>query len=172
MSKSRSLLLGLAASLLLATPSFAADVKVAGMTFSAPKAFTAEEPSSRMRKAQFSVGKGEAAGEITYFHFGPRSGGVAANVKRWFASFKEGADEINAKQEKAKAGDIPVTFVSANGTFMKGPPLGDKVAMPNYALLGAIVESKQGAIFIKFTGPKATVDANAKAFRKMVTEAK
>lgn len=172
MSKPRSLLLGLLASLALAAPSFAGDVKVAGMTFSAPKAFTAEEPSSRMRKAQFSVGKGDAAGEITFFHFGARSGGIDANVQRWFRSFKEGADEINAKQEKAKAGEIPVTIVSANGTFMSGPPLGEKVPKANYALLGAIVESKEGAIFVKFTGPKATVDANAKAFRTMVTGAK
>ena len=37
-------------------------------------------------------------------------------------------------------------------------------AVHNYRLLGAIVEGPGGNVFIKFTGPGKTVEANRKAF--------
>lgn len=152
---------------------WAEPVEVAGLTFSPPEAFQAGKPSSPMRKAQFAVGEGEKAAEIVFFYFGSGgAGGVDANVKRWYAQFKEGQDAINAKTEKAKAGEVPVTFVSAEGTFLSGPPGGQTVEKPGYALLGAIVEAKGGAVFAKFTGPKETIEAHAEAFRKMITGAK
>ena len=40
--------------------------------------------------------------------------------------------------------------------------------MPDYRMLGAIVEGPQGSIFIKFTGPAKTVAANRAAFDKML----
>lgn len=160
--------------LLLAAPLAPADpVGVAGLTFTPPEGFEAVEVRSPMRKAQFNVGDGEAQGEIVFFYFGPGgAGGVDSNVKRWFGQFKEGPDAIGAKTEKTKAGETPVTLVSAKGTFLSGPPRGPAVEKPGYALLGAIVEAKQGAIFVKFTGPAETVEANREAFRKMITSAK
>ena len=169
----RVLLLCFLASLAAFSPATGADFTVAGMKFTPPEGFKSVKPKSSMRKAQFSVGVDAGAGEIVFFYFGAGgAGGVEANVKRWLGQFKEPKDKLNAKTEKAKAGETPVTFVSAEGTFMAGPPRGTPVANPGYALLGAIVESKQGAIFAKFTGPKATVKANTEAFKKMITSAK
>ena len=143
------------------------------MKFTAPAAFRNLKPASAMRKAQFSVGVDAAEGEIVFFYFGQGgAGGVQANVDRWYAQFQEDKDKINAKTEQAKAGEIPVTFVSAEGTFLSGPPRGTPVPKPGYALLGAIVEAKAGAIFVKFTGPKATVTAHTEAFKTMITGAK
>ena len=151
----------------------AGEFKVAGMTFAGPKEFASVKPTSFMRKAQLKVGVDAAEGEIVFFHFGPRGGGgLQANIDRWFGQFTEPKAEIKAKTEKVKAGEIPVTFVSAEGTFKAGPPRGPVVEKPGYALLGAIIESKEGAIFAKFTGPKATVSAHAATFKKMITGAK
>ncbi|MFM1560196.1 MAG: hypothetical protein VCA73_09565 [Roseibacillus sp.] len=151
----------------------AAEFEVAGMKFSAPKEFTAVKPKSAMRKAQFAVDQLAMKGEIVFFYFGPGgAGGVEANVKRWLGQFDEPKEKLNAKTEKTKAGDVAVTFVSAQGTFLTGPPGDVPILIPGWALLGAIIESKQGAIFAKFTGPRATVEANSKAFRKMITAAK
>ena len=97
---------------------------------------------------------------------------MEANVQRWLGKFVEAKDQINAKTEKAKAGETPITFVSAEGTFKAGPPRGPVVQKPDHALLGAIIESKEGAVFVRFTGPKATVKAHAEAFKKMITSAK
>lgn len=154
-------------------PASAAEFKVAGMTFDAPKEFVSVKPSSFMRKAQLKVGVDAGEGEIVFFHFGAgAAGGVQANVDRWFGQFIEPKEEIKAKTEKGKAGEIAVTFVTAEGTFKSGPPRGPVVEKKGYALLGAIVEGKQGAIFVKFTGPKATVTAQSAAFKKMITTSK
>ena len=158
---------------LLAVTAEAEEFKVAGMNFSTPPGFTPVKPSSFMRKAQLKVGVDAGEGEVVFFHFGPRGGGgVEANVQRWFGQFKEPRTEIKAKTEKGVAGKIPVTFVSAEGTFKSGPPRGPIVEKPGYALLGAIIEGKEGAIFAKFTGPKATVMAFSNAFKGMITAAR
>ncbi|MBT44172.1 MAG: hypothetical protein VYA46_08480 [Verrucomicrobiota bacterium] len=159
--------------LLLCSPANAGEFKVAGITFAGPKEFVSVKPASFMRKAQLRVGVDAAEGEIVFFYFGPRGGGgVQANVDRWFGQFTEPKAAIKAKTEKAKAGKIPVTFVSAEGTFKAGPPRGPVIEKPGYALLGAIIEGKEGAVFAKFTGPKATVSAHATAFKTMITGAK
>ena len=169
----RSLLLAAAISTAATTTLPAGAVKVAGMNFTTPEAFQADEPSSFMRKAQLKVGEGKEAGEIVFFHFGAGGGGgVDANVKRWLAKFQEPQDQINAKTEKTKAGEVPVTIVSADGTLNVGPPRGPADYKPAHALLGAIVEGKEGAIFIRLTGPTKTVKAHTEAFKKMVTGAK
>ena len=158
---------------LLPAVTVAEDFKVVGMAFSPPGGFVSVKPSSFMRKAQLKVGVDAGEGEVVFFYFGPRGGGgVEANVKRWFGQFKEPEAEIKAKTEKGAAGKIPVTFVSAEGTFKSGPPRGPIVEKPGYALLGAIIEGKEGAIFAKFTGPKATVMAFSNAFKGMITNAK
>lgn len=148
----------------------AEDFKVSDLTFSKPEAWKAVQPKSMMRKAQLAVGED---GEVVFFHFGAGgAGGKQANIDRWLGQFKEGKDAINAKTEEAKAGEIPVTIVSANGTYLAGMPGRPKVEKADHALLGAIIEAKAGFIFVKFTGPKATVDAAAKDFKAMVTGAK
>ncbi|MBT6103174.1 MAG: hypothetical protein HOH62_04650 [Verrucomicrobia bacterium] len=43
--------------------------------------------------------------------------------------------------------------------------------MPNSGLLGAIVEGKQGAVFIKATGPKAIVKSTENDLKAMVSKA-
>ena len=166
-------LLAVASTLLSLCPALADEFKVAGLTFNGPEQFVSVKPSSFMRKAQLKVGVDAAEGQIVFFHFGPQGGGgLQANIDRWYGQFTEPKKDTNAKTEKSKAGEAAVTFVSAEGTFKAGPPRGPIEEKPGYALLGAIIESKQGAIFAKFTGPKATVSAQAAAFKKMITEAK
>ena len=165
----RIALLSLAA-LALVTTARAEDFKVSDLTFTKPEAWKAVPVQSAMRKAQFSVGE---EGEVVFFHFGPGgAGGKKANIDRWFGQFKEGPEAINAKTEELKAGEIPVTVVSANGTFLAGRPGKAKTGMPGYALLGAIIEAKAGAIFVKFTGKKETVEGAPADFKAMVTGAK
>ena len=65
-----------------------------------------------------------------------------------------------------------VTYVTAMGTFMKGPPFGgNKVPVPNSGLMGAIINGKQGAVFIKATGPKNIVKSAEKEMKAMVIKA-
>ena len=145
-----------------------------GISFEGPIDWLWQKPTSSMRKAQFVVKNKEGkAAEVVFFHFGPGgAGGVAANVKRWLGQFKEPADQLNAKTVIETINGTKVTYVTAVGTFMKGPPFGgNKVPVPNSGLLGAIVEGKQGAVFIKATGPKAIVKSTEKDLKAMVSKA-
>ncbi|MBL9127185.1 MAG: hypothetical protein JNL97_06045 [Verrucomicrobiales bacterium] len=51
-------------------------------------------------------------------------------------------------------------------------PGGPQTPKPGFALLGAIVEDPAGSVFVRFTGPKALVDAGTAEFKKMVASAK
>jgi hypothetical protein len=43
--------------------------------------------------------------------------------------------------------------------------------MPNYALVGAIIEAGEGDVFVKMTGPKALAKSATADFKKMVESA-
>jgi hypothetical protein len=52
---------------------------------------------------------------------------------------------------------------------MGGPTAPSTRALPNYRLLGAVVEGPGGnTIFVKFTGPAATVASNFKHFEQLL----
>jgi hypothetical protein len=44
--------------------------------------------------------------------------------------------------------------------------------MENYALLGAMVEGPEGLIFVKMTGPKATITESREKFLSFIESAK
>jgi len=161
------------ASLAFASSSMAEDGKtfeVAGLKFTAAASWKEQAPTSAMRKAQFKVGDGE----MVVFFFGKgQGGGVEANVARWLGQFEEPKEQLNPKSEteEVAGGKAKVTTVSANGTFLSGPPFGKKIPKADYALRGAIVECEGGPVFLKLTGPKKKVEGEAKAFDKMVRSA-
>jgi hypothetical protein len=139
------------------------------LTFSRPAEWTWQQPTSSMRKAQLSAPGKDGAADVVFFYFGPGgAGGVQANVDRWIGQFKE----LNKKEITSNTtGGVNVTYVEAEGTFMDGPPFGEKVAKEGYGLLGAIIEAKGGAIFIKMTGPEKTVSKSKGDFVKMTEKA-
>jgi len=143
---------------------------VAGYMFSSPAGWKASPPSSSMRKAQFAApGNSGQAAEVVFFYFGTGgAGGVKANIDRWMGQFKNAE---NKKVEGKTVGGTKLTYARATGTFMSGRPFGPKTPKEGYALLGAIIEGKQGAIFVKMTGPEAAVKANSDKMKAMVESA-
>ena len=153
----------------------------------APKAFAVGEfnfvrpanwewvPStSAMRKAELKVeskDKKEKA-EVIFFHFGESNGGgTQANVDRWLAQFKEPREKLNSKVDAAKINKRTVTFVQAEGTYMSGMPGGPKTPQPNAMLVGAILESDKGNVFVRMTGPALVVKEAQGEFKKMIESA-
>ena len=157
--------------------SFAADEKfqVSEFTFTKPSSWKASElPPGGMRKAQLLITdeKTKQTADVVFFHFGAAQGGdVQANVDRWLGQFQEPRDKINAKVEKGNAGSMKITWVEAEGTYMSGMPGGPKTPMPNSALRGAIIESDQGNVFARLTGPRDLVKSSAADFKKMIESA-
>jgi hypothetical protein len=126
-----------------------------------------------MRKAQLSVPGADPskAADITFFHFGPSGGGdIDSNVQRWLRQFQSpaGVEKVEAKE----LGGRKTTLVSTEGTFSSGMPGAATAPLSDYALLGAILEDAGGNVFVKMTGPKATVQAAREKFLEFLASAK
>lgn len=105
--------------------------------------------------------------ELAVFFFGAGSngGGKDANIERWVGQFE---GEPEKKIEDKTYGDKEVTFLEAKGTFLEsmggGPFSGPKTPKEGYMMLAAILPSDQGWVFLKTTGPEASVLAMKDAF--------
>ena len=156
---------------------FAADAakpvvfKVSVQSFTAPATWKSTPTESRMRAAQFTVlGKVKAdAAECVFFYFGPgQAGGAQANLQRWVQQFAADPKPV-IKTEEVRHGKTPVVYLFVEGTFMSGPPFGGaKMPKKDYGMSAAILATEPGYIFVKMTGPKATVEAARADFKKMI----
>lgn len=143
-----------------------ATFPVSNFTFTRPADWTWIPTTSTMRKAQLKVG-GENGADVVFYFFGPNSGDVKSNTDRWLKQFdgKAGAEKV----ESIEAGATKITLVSTEGTYHSGMPGGPTTPMNDYALLGAILESGEGNVFVKMTGPAEIVKAKRQQFIDFVS---
>lgn len=145
--------------------------------FAVPATWRSVTPASTMRKAELVAPGPEGTGKagealVTVFHFGPGQGGtVQQNVDRWFGQFDGDNDAKGAATAKETVGTVPVTFVRARGTFQSGMPGQPTTPIQGQALLGAILESPNGDVYLKMTGPAPTVEKAEPAFVQMIRAA-
>lgn len=142
----------------------------AGVQWKAPTSWKAL-PERPMRAATYSVPGTPEAGECAVFYFGKgQGGGTEDNIKRWEGQFVE--KSTPTKRTQGTAAGHKVTYMDVSGTYAWSPsPMApQKVNKPDYRLLGAIVETPEGSVFFKFTGPSKVVAAHEAAFRKMIQE--
>jgi hypothetical protein len=164
----------LSASTLLRASDAPATFAVGEFLFTRPADWQWIETSGGMRAAELRITGTDASqmASVTFFHFGAgMGGGVDANVARWLGQFAESPDVLKPSIDKGLMGAVPITFVKARGTFNSGMPGQPTTPMPDYALHGAILESKQGDVFVKMTGPSAIVDSAGAAFDKFIKDA-
>ncbi len=147
---------------------------VGAFTFKRPAAWAwVALPPSSMRKAQLRVpdpaNPGGPGAEVAFFNFGAgQGGGVDQNISRWVGQFDK-PETLQPVLEKAEIKGTKVTRIRVeSGTFSSGMPGGPTTPMQNYGLYGAILESPQGDVFIKMTGPAALVKAAAADFEGLV----
>ena len=151
--------------LLLAAPALAGPVE-----FAPPKEWKKEEPTSKMRKFQWSVPKAEGDdrdGLVVVYYFGRSGGTVEDNIKRWKEQVTQGEGDPAPKKTERTCGGLKVTVYDQVGTYAPpafGPHAPKEEPRPNTRVFNAVVESGEGSYFVKFAGPKATVTKNEKAF--------
>lgn len=142
------------------------------VTMQVPKAWQERATQGSMRAAEFAIpGKDGEAELIVYFFGAGGAGGVDANLQRWHGQFqgKDGA-AVTPKTEKKEVAGMPVTLTEVQGHYvaamMPGAP--EKHDKPDHALLGAIVETKQGPYYFKLVGPSKTVAAIRGDFHALI----
>lgn len=122
-----------------------------------------EKPGSAMRDINFTIGEnGEA--ECYVARLPGAGGGLLANVNRWRSQM--GAPPLTEEQVAA----LPTKplfgqqahFVTVDGSYTPG--MGTSDTFENYRLLGLILASDAGAVFVKMTGPKDLVMQHEAAF--------
>ena len=156
------------------------EIKLADgqLVLSAPGEWEQKQPRTRIVEHEFAAPAADGdseAGRLTIMGAG---GSVDANIQRWIGQFSQddgSKTEDAAKVEKKKIAGMEVRLVDISGTYkdMPGGPFagGKTIERPNYRMLAAIIVSGDpnvGNYFLKFYGPKKTIDANEKPFRKMV----
>jgi hypothetical protein len=120
-----------------------------------------------MRDVNFSFGE-NGEGECYVARLPGAGGGLSANVNRWRKQM--GADPLSDEEvfalPKKKLFGQPATFMSVDGDFTG---MGASGAQKDYRLLGVILSADTGAIFVKMTGPRKLVEANAAQFDEFVS---
>lgn len=135
------------------------NTSAAGVSWSLPDRWQAagERP---MRVATYVVpsgGDGPAAECAVFFFGGGQGGDVRSNIDRWVGQFENPSTPVEAERE---VDGMKVITVTTTGTFLApaGPMMESQGKLPNYRLLGAIVEAPGGSVFFKLTGPAGAVD--------------
>jgi hypothetical protein len=158
-----------------AAPAAAAaePLKVGEFTFKAPDPWKTKGTPRPMSQGGFSLltADGTKTIDADFYHFGAGEGGaIEANVSRWKGQFQpaEGTEAIKFERKQYTFGQRKATLVFIKGTFLSGGMFAAKTPQPGSAMIGAILESEQGNVFVKFTGPEKDVDASKDAFMKLL----
>lgn len=146
------------------------QVTLESLRFVAPADWVAGPVPSAMRKATWLTSKDDTAAEVAFFAFGKDQGGtVSDNIQRWLDQFSE--SQAKGESATVQINGRAVTFVRSEGIFSSGMPGGPVTPLPGYGLFGAIIETPEGNVFFKATGPLATVKGLEQTFTEIVTNA-
>lgn len=173
----RSFLPALLLVLLTAAPALrAADpatFTVGAFTFKRPPTWQWVVANTPMRKAQLHIpdptNPAAPGADAVFFTFGPGQGGDAnQNIARWVGQFDK-PEGVAPVVESATIKGTKVSRVRVErGTFSSGMPGQPTTPQENYGLYGAILESPQGDVYVKLTGPAEIVKAAAANFEAMI----
>ena len=139
-----------------------------GITVSVPNGWESEEPANAMRRAQYKLpgDLGDAELIVNYFGTGG-AGGTEANLNRWRGQF---AESDGGETRTLTVSGMTVTVLDISGTFvgMQRPMGGHSTPRSDQRMLAAIVESEDGAFYLKLVGPKDTVTSWSDSFDQFI----
>jgi hypothetical protein len=155
-----------------------AKVDALGVSFAIPAAWQEQKPGSSMRALQFGIPGAKAGeeGEFVLFYFGPTGGGTADdNIARWAGQVAQpdGSKSLDkATISKSTKDSFKITTIHVEGTYAPTPmgPMAPKVEpKEGQALYGIVIEGgPKGNLFLRLTGPAATITANKAAAEQIV----
>ena len=149
------------------------EVAVKDIKLTVPKAWKQEEPSNKLRVAQFKIAAAEGdkePAELVINQFGGGGGGVDENVKRWIGQFSPKDRKVKVTKGKGSQGEY--VLVDATGIYNKpdGPPFAQKtIPVAGQRMLAMmLMAGENGSYFLKLTGPEKTVSGTTDDLRKAI----
>lgn len=135
------------------------------LRFVAPPEWTARQPASAMRVAEFTLPKapGDAEdGDLIVYFFGGSGGSVDANIQRWIGQMRQPDGRPSkdaAKRAERTVNGLPVTVLDISGTYIAEmrPGSAERHDNPNFRMRAAVVTTPKGPYFIKAVGPSKTM---------------
>jgi hypothetical protein len=146
------------------------ELKVGEFTFRAAEKWKLKAEPAMMSRGGFELEAEKGADPLAadFYHFGAGGGGgAAANVARWKGQFRPAKDgeEVPCDKEEKTIGGTKVTIVQIRGTYVgRGQD-----SKSGHAMLGAIIESSAGDVFVKMVGPEKAVQSAKEAFEKLIS---
>ncbi len=151
-------------------------IQVAGLSF-APPADWPRGADRPMRVATLhppaATGAADEA-ECGVFYFGKGEGGaIRANLDRWLGQLRTAEGQPKARfdrEEELVVDGVRIHEADVSGTFLwtPGPISPEATPKPDWRLLGAVIEAPEGLVFVKLTGPAATVAKAQAGFEGML----
>ena len=124
-----------------------------------------DAPSASMRDINLSFGP-DGVGECYVARLPGAAGGLESNINRWR---KQMGQETLSEEEIAGLPTLEVfgeaaTYVSIDGSFTG---MGGKATIDDARMLGMVLMTQNGALFIKMTGPTDLVAGNTAKFEEL-----
>lgn len=148
-------------------------LQVAGLAFTVSEDWQNVKPENPVRVAEYKLEGSGGPAEMAVFYFGKnQGGGMEDNIRRWASQFADAnTTSPGAQVGRIEKGPLKIALVKTQGTYSPGSmgPMMPKAApQDDYALFGLVVEGgPEGRVFIKVTGPKATLAEQDKALETM-----
>ena len=146
------------------------QAEVGGLVFPKPPTWPWATPRMRFRTLQYEVpgtGDGSGAAELVFSLFRGTDGGPTdMNIDRWVGQFRnpEGGP-AKAETSVQDIGGLTVNRMAVRGSYQA---MGQPAPRPGQMQFGAIVEAPGRRVFVRITGPEATVEAAREDFDRLI----
>ncbi len=157
-----------------AEPSATREVTIKDITLRLPVAWKAQEPSNKLRLAQFEIAPVEGdkrPAELVVSSFPGGGGGVDPNVQRWIGQFDSDDRTVELKQGRSTLGryvlvDLIGTYHDQRFERVRGRIVRRTETLPGWRFVGVVLTVPgKGIYFMKLVGPERTVANAIQAFR-------
>lgn len=141
------------------------------VAFTLPKAWKAQKSVLPMRLAEFAIpaAEGREGATCTVFWSGEKGmGTVEANIQRWIEQFQ--TDQKPSTETLTPADGFKAHLVELGGRYVAAvrPGAPEKHDKPEWRLLGAVLETPSGPLYLKTLGPDAVVQAARDDFKAWI----
>ena len=130
-----------------------------------------QQPSSKMRIAQYLINVSGYEGELVVFS--GIGGTPDQNINRWYKQFKVKPDMSNSEgllKWDVISNGFNIKFVHFEGTYMKSDMQMNRISeeLENYGLLAAIIIGAHEPYYFKMTGPNLLINSQKNIFEDFI----